>query len=267
MKNFLKTILLVALFLPLYASACFSTGDTCAHGTDCCTGYCDSVYYVCGSNVICTNIGELGACLGNHCFWNAELTSCSNIPEACAMLTNIFDCINAGCNWDGLNCYTPAAAGESICITYSNQTDCENSAGCSWGQAPYSGCHATLPVIPAATNYSFGFTDFGTWYSANASGGYASPTAFATQIVSFIQPIFIFSGNFFGNNLQYFNGTGSYSSGLTLGALIPATQRNLETINIFFGGFPLINFLELIFFVMLCIFVVRTIFKFIPFFG
>lgn len=113
----------------------------------------------------------------------------------------------------------------------------------------------------------YAFSNFNTWYSANAAGGYTAPSDWATSLTGFIQPIFVNAGEFVNNSLIYFKSTDFYSKGNQLGLVFPTTQAYLNKINIFFGGFPLIQFFELLTFVMLGIFIVRTIFKFIPFFG
>ena len=111
------------------------------------------------------------------------------------------------------------------------------------------------------------FSNFNTWYSSNAAGGYTAPSDWATSLTSFIQTIFVNAGEFVNNTLKYFNSTDFYDKGNQLGLVFPTTQAYLNKINIFFGGFPLIQFFEMLTFVMLGIFIVRTIFKFIPFFG
>ncbi len=113
----------------------------------------------------------------------------------------------------------------------------------------------------------YAFSNFDNWYSENAAGGYTEPSGWATSLTAFIQPIFTSAGEFVNNSLRYFNANDFYSKGNQLGLVFPTTQAYLNKINIFFGGFPLIQFFELLTFVMLGIFIVRTIFKFIPFFG
>lgn len=113
----------------------------------------------------------------------------------------------------------------------------------------------------------YAFSNFNVWYSANAAGGYSAPSDWATSLTGFIQPIFVNAGEFVNNSLAYFKATDFYDKGNQLGLVFPTTQAYLNKINIFFGGFPLIQFFELLTFVMLGIFIVRTIFKFIPFFG
>lgn len=127
------------------------------------------------------------------------------------------------------------------------------------------GYNLILNVEGLSTPYSF--ESFDDWYSENAAGGYTYPSDFASSIVGFIQPIFEKAANFTNQSLLYFNASTSYSKGQELGLVFPTTQAYLDKINIFFGGFPLIQFFEFLVIVMLGIFTIRTIFKFIPFFG
>lgn len=128
-----------------------------------------------------------------------------------------------------------------------------------------AGYHLILDVSGLATPYSF--ESFPTWYIENAAGGYSYPSDFASSIVGFIQPIFEKAANFTNQSLLYFNKDNAYDKGQQLGSVFPITQAYLNKINIFFGGFPLIQFFEFLIIVMLGIFTIRTIFKFIPFFG
>ncbi|MCX6720286.1 MAG: hypothetical protein NTW11_00515 [Candidatus Staskawiczbacteria bacterium] len=111
------------------------------------------------------------------------------------------------------------------------------------------------------------FTDWNTWYTQNAAGGYSAPSDFANSIEGFFQPIFTNVYEFANQTLAYFNATTAYDKGNQIGLVFPTTQAYLNKINIFFGGFPLVPFFEFLIVVMLGIFIVRTIFKFIPFFG
>jgi hypothetical protein len=111
------------------------------------------------------------------------------------------------------------------------------------------------------------FTNWNTWYPENAAGGYTVPSDFADSIEGFFEPIFTNAYEFANQTLRYFNAETSYSKGNQIGLMFPTTQAYINKINIFFGGFPLIQFFEFAIVVMLGVFIVRTIFKFIPFFG
>ena len=120
-----------------------------------------------------------------------------------------------------------------------------------------------IPGLPTA----YQFTDFPDWYETNAAGGYEYPSDFASSITDFFIPIFERAGEFTNKTLQYFNSNEAYNKGNELGSVFPTTQAYLDKINVFFGGFPLIQFFEFLVIIMLGIFTIRTIFKFIPFFG
>jgi hypothetical protein len=141
----------------------------------------------------------------------------------------------------------------------------ENSANLFMDLTPDPTYKLVFNIAGNTTPYNF--TDWDTWYSDNAAGGYDTPSDFANSIVGFIQPIFKNAGEFANAGMRYFNSTNFYGKGNQLGLVFPTTQAYLNKINIFFGGFPLVPFFEMTTFVMLGIFVVRTIFKFIPFFG
>jgi hypothetical protein len=128
-----------------------------------------------------------------------------------------------------------------------------------------SGYYINLNINGLNTAYQF--TNFNTWYSQNSAGGYSAPSDFANSITDFFTPIFERAGGFANQVIQYFNSNEAYDKGNQLGLVFPTTQAYINKINIFFGGFPLIQFFEFSIVVMLGIFIIRTIFKFIPFFG
>ena len=111
------------------------------------------------------------------------------------------------------------------------------------------------------------FTNWNTWYTQNSAGGYSAPSDFGNSIEGFFQPIFTNVYEFANNTLSFFNVTTAHDKGYQIGQIFPTAQAYLDNINVFFGGFPLVPFFEFMIVVMLGIFIVRTIFKFIPFFG
>jgi hypothetical protein len=113
----------------------------------------------------------------------------------------------------------------------------------------------------------YAFTDWNNWYLTNAAGGYSTPSDFANSIEGFFQPIFTNVYGFANNTLPYFNAITAYNNGQSIGSVFPIAQAYLNNIDIFFGGFPLVPFFEFMVVIMMGIFIVRTIFKFIPFFG
>ncbi|MDX9816801.1 MAG: hypothetical protein RBT06_07665 [Smithellaceae bacterium] len=125
----------------------------------------------------------------------------------------------------------------------------------------------TLNFDIGGNSIPYTFTNWNTWYPENAAGGYTVPSDFADSIEGFFEPIFTNAYEFANQTLRYFNADTSYAKGNQVGIMFPTTQAYINKINIFFGGFPLIQFFEFAIVVMLGVFIVRTIFKFIPFFG
>ena len=125
----------------------------------------------------------------------------------------------------------------------------------------------TLNFDIGGNSIPYTFTNWNTWYPENAAGGYTVPSDFADSIEGFFEPIFTNAYEFANQTLRYFNAETSYSKGNQIGLMFPTTQAYINKINIFFGGFPLIQFFEFAIVVMLGVFIVRTIFKFIPLFG
>lgn len=113
------------------------------------------------------------------------------------------------------------------------------------------------------------FSDWNTWYSANGwcLGSPCTPTDFGNSMANFIAPIFTNVYEFANNTLTYFNATTAHDKGYAIGSVFPTAQAYLDNIDVFFGGFPLVPVFEFAMIILLGIFIVRTIFKFIPFFG
>jgi len=114
---------------------------------------------------------------------------------------------------------------------------------------------------------AFTFSDWNTWYAANSAGGYSAPSDFGNSLTGFFTPIFQNAFQFANSVLKYFDATQAEASGQQLGSVFPITNAYIKKIDFFFGGFPLSLFFQFTIIVMLAIFVIRTIFKFIPFFG
>jgi hypothetical protein len=125
----------------------------------------------------------------------------------------------------------------------------------------------TLNFNISGNSTPYTFTNWNTWYSANSAGGYSAPSDFGNSIEGFFQPIFTNVYEFANNTLSFFNATTAHDKGYQIGQIFSTGQAYLDNINVFFGGFPLVPFFEFMIVVMLGIFIVRTIFKFIPFFG
>jgi len=110
------------------------------------------------------------------------------------------------------------------------------------------------------------FSDPDDWYSVNAER-FDEPTAMFSAFVGFISPIFEKVGEF-GTRVQtMFDKNEAYDRGYALGEIFPLTDAYIKKIDKFFGGFPLASFFKYVILVMLAIFVIRAVMKFIPFFG
>jgi len=114
---------------------------------------------------------------------------------------------------------------------------------------------------------AYNFTNFSDWYTANASGDYTTPTDIATTVASFFSDIFVRVGGYTNRLLSYFDSSDAYSKGYTLGIVFPTTDAYLDKISVFLGGFPLSLFFKFSVIIVLAIFIIKAVFKFIPFFG
>jgi|GEM_PF-5353159 len=128
-----------------------------------------------------------------------------------------------------------------------------------------TGYHLNINFSTLTTPFTF--TDWPTWYTNNASGGYSAPSDFGNSFIDFFKPIFENAFGFANQVLKYFDATQAEARGQELGSVFPVADAYLHKIDLFFGGFPLSAFFLFVVIVMMAIFVIRTIFKFIPFFG
>jgi hypothetical protein len=113
------------------------------------------------------------------------------------------------------------------------------------------------------------FTDFVTWYHANVTN-YSDPTDWATAMVGYLQPVLQKIAEFGARITDYLDITTSYQKGKDLGSVLPVVNAYVEKINIFFGGFPIVQFFQWGVLLMMGLFAVKFILKllaFIPFFG
>ncbi|MBX4200890.1 hypothetical protein KW786_02055 [Candidatus Parcubacteria bacterium] len=124
-----------------------------------------------------------------------------------------------------------------------------------------------LNINFSALTTPFTFDDWSTWYSTNSAGGYSEPSDFGNDFTGFFRPIFENAFRFANQVLGYFNADQAQAKGQQLGSVFPIADAYVKKIDLFFGGFPLSAFFQFAVIVMLAIFVIRTIFKFIPFFG
>ena len=125
----------------------------------------------------------------------------------------------------------------------------------------------TFNVSGFTTPYAF--TDFETWYDTNVPN-YEAPSDWASAMIGFLQPIFEKVGEY-GNRVEtYLNITEAYAKGFQIGGIFPVVIAYVEKIDLFFGGFPIVQFFKWVIIVMIGIFLVKAILKllsFIPFIG
>jgi hypothetical protein len=110
------------------------------------------------------------------------------------------------------------------------------------------------------------FTEPNDWYSAN-SERFATATPFFTSFVGLLSPIFEKVGDFGTRVQNMFDQKEAYDKGFALGEVFPLINGYVQKIDLFFGGFPLVAFFKYLILIMLAIFIVRAVMKFIPFFG
>lgn len=125
----------------------------------------------------------------------------------------------------------------------------------------------TFNVVGLPTPYAF--TDFDTWYSENVSD-YETPSVWAKAMVGFLQPIFEKVGEFGNRITSYLNILTAYEKGFSIGSVFPVVIAYIGKIDLFFGGFPIMQFFQWAILIMIGLFSVKIILKllsFIPFFG
>ena len=125
----------------------------------------------------------------------------------------------------------------------------------------------TFNITGLPTPYAF--TDFDDWYTANVEN-YETPSAWASSMIGFLQPIFEKVGEY-GNRIEnYLDISEAYDKGFSIGGVFPVVIAYVEKIDLFFGGFPITQFFKWIIIAMIGLFGVKAILKllsFIPFFG
>lgn len=110
------------------------------------------------------------------------------------------------------------------------------------------------------------FTGGDEWYTTNVER-FDEPTTLFTSFVDIFTPIFEKTGEFGMRVQNMFDEDEAYDRGYAMGEIFPLISGYTQKIDQFFGGFPLVSFFKYLILVMLAIFVVRAIMKFIPFFG
>jgi len=107
------------------------------------------------------------------------------------------------------------------------------------------------------------FTD---WYAEKVER-FATPTAVFTGITGVLSPIFSKIGEFGESAVKFLDIGQAYQTGYDLGKIIPLFKHYVEAIEFFLGGFPIIQIFLVFMILLIGIFIVRLILKFIPFFG
>lgn len=108
----------------------------------------------------------------------------------------------------------------------------------------------------------FEMPDYMAWYAENSK--FATSTAIFTGITTFISPIFNKIGEFGNSAVAFLDLDEAYDRGYELGKIIPIFRQYIDEIEVFFGGFPIIQIFLAFLVILLGIFIVRLILKFIP---
>ena len=121
-----------------------------------------------------------------------------------------------------------------------------------------------LDVEGLPTAYTF--TDPEEWYSANVER-FDTPTQLFTSFVGLMSPVFEKVGDLGVWSETMLDKNEAYDRGYALGEIFPLINGYIQKIDRFFGGFPLASFFKYLILVMLAIFIIRAVMKFIPFLG
>ncbi|MEX2145079.1 MAG: prepilin-type N-terminal cleavage/methylation domain-containing protein [Candidatus Spechtbacterales bacterium] len=92
-----------------------------------------------GTHNPCNTYSNESTCTANlDCSWSSSFTSCSGTPNACAGYSTEPQCTSFGCTWStGTSC---SGTYSSSCSVYdSDQTSCESTTGCAWGESSCEG--------------------------------------------------------------------------------------------------------------------------------
>jgi hypothetical protein len=146
----------------------------------------------------------------------------------------------------------------ATCGRLATETECLRNPACTWD------IEKSNPCFPANNPVWSNFDD---WYAENSSGGYSTPSPFATSLITIIQPIFENTMSFLNGTLSYFFDNNWYDNGLELGTNLTTYGGYITKIDFLFGGFPLTKFFTFCIVILISGFVIRMVLKFIPFFG
>lgn len=100
------------------------------------------------------------------------------------------------------------------------------------------------------------------WYGEHSK--FATPTAIFSGVAGFLSPVYNKIGEFGERVVDFLNLDEAYERGYNLGKIIPTFRHYVSQIEVFFGGFPIIQIFLAFLVILLGIFIVRLILKFIP---
>lgn len=121
-----------------------------------------------------------------------------------------------------------------------------------------------LKIVIEGFSYIFEMEDWGTWYDEHAK--FDEPTPLFERVALLFNPTFSNIGEFGQRISDYFEVDKAYSRGYELGLAIPMFSYYLASIEVFFGGLPLMKLFLMTLLLMVGIFLFKIIMKFIPFF-
>jgi len=157
-------------------------------------------------------------------------------------------------------------------LSANGQWDLKGNA--TFANTQLSDMYITTDLIsPAAYNLIFNvegfhtpftFTDFDTWYDANVSN-YASPSAWASGMIGYLQPILEKIAEFGARLQDYLNTSTAWQRGNDIGSVFPVINAYILKINMFFGGFPIAQFFQWGSLIMMGIFAIKIILKLLSF--
>lgn len=112
----------------------------------------------------------------------------------------------------------------------------------------------------------FEVEDWSDWYGEHAEK-FDAPTPLFERVAVLFTPTFSNIGEFGQQISEYFETDKAYSRGYELGLAIPIFTYYTTSIEMFFGGLPIIKLFLMILLLLVGIFIFKIVLKFIPFFG
>lgn len=103
----------------------------------------------------------------------------------------------------------------------------------------------------------FEMPEFESWYASTSK--FATSTAIFTGITTFLSPIMNKLGEFGNKVVEFLDLEEAYDRGYDLGKIIPTFRHYVSGIEVFFGGFPIIQIFLAFIVILLGVFVVRLI--------